>query len=250
MTRRVSDNPCRLVEPLRSDSVRHRCSSARGDPAFLLGDEPRLHLGRHDRADEFKALLTHAIVRRPGDLRLHVQRILLCADTRDPAILGALCDLFLVLGRSGTALRRRLLALARPLLSGRDYHKLLARLDDKAAGNNALETLCAGSVLSRGVSGTTWLINRRATAKAPREDPLTSARQQLEYGHTTQAQETLERALPANPGRLALHLALLQIYRHTRDRGHVAAYWESLQGLKNPASAEWQRLLHQLEEEA
>jgi len=249
MTRTVAQIPPSPVEPLRSVTVRRRPAARRGDPAFLLDGEHRLHLGNADRAGELKTLLTHAIVRRPGDLRLHVQRILLCADTRDPAILGALCDLFLVLGRKGASLRRRLLALARPLLSGFDHHKLRRQLDGMPGPDDgSLDALCAGAALSRGVTGTTHLISRQPARASPQEDPLLSASRLIEYGQTAQAQETLERALHVNPARLALHLALLEIYRHSRDRRRAAATWESLQGHENPAATEWRRLLRQLEE--
>ncbi len=250
MTRTVAETPPRLIDPPKSGFEPHPSTGVRSDPAFLLDGKQRLYPHHRDRAEEFKSLLSHAIVRRPGELRLHVQRILLCIDSRDPTVLGALCDLFLVLGRNGSGLRRRLLNQARPLLSRMDYGKLLAQLDAETTQSPALDNLCAGATLSRGVTGTTQLISRRQLAAAEPEDPLVSARQQLEYGQTALAQETLEQALAANPERLALHLALLEIYRHTRDRLSVTAYWHSLRGIENPAATEWQRLLRQLEEEA
>ena len=68
------------------------------------------------------------------------------------------------------------------------------------------------------------------------EDPLDSALAQLEYGQTELAQETLEKALIADSGRLELHLALLEIYRHARDRERTERLWQTLQGRKNPAT--------------
>ncbi len=251
MTRTVAHLPPSPVEPLRPGTACRGTAALLGDPAFLLDGEHRLHLGDSDRAGELKTLLTHAIVRRPGDLRLHVQRILLCADTRDPAILGALCDLFLVLGRRGSSLRRRLLALARPLLSGFDHHKLRRQLDGEPGPDDGpLDALCAGAALSHGITGTTQLISRQPARAPQQDDPLVSANRLIGDGRTAQAQETLERALRVNPARLALHLALLEIHRHSRDRRRAAASWESLQGLENPAATEWRRLLRQLEEES
>ena len=93
------------------------------------------------------------------------------------------------------------------------------------------------------------LIERTAGTGESPNDPLESARQQLEYGQTELAQTTLEQALLADSGRLDLHLALLEIYRHARDRQAASDMWQRLHGRDNPARTEWQRLLTQLDEE-
>jgi hypothetical protein len=221
-----------------------------GEPAFPTNDHDKFHFDSHNQAEENKALFAHAIVRHPRDLRLHVQRILLHAETGDPAILGALYDLFLVLEKRGAPLRRRMLSLARPLLSHIDYQNLQQQLAHGESCSTSLHSPGMGSVLSDGIIGTTRLITRLSQPAASREDPLVCARQQLERGQTELAQETLEIALQVNPGRLALHLALLEIYRNTRDLRHIEAFWQSLQGKENPAKTEWQRLLSQLEDNA
>lgn len=178
-----------------------------------------------------------------------MQRILLYAETGDPAILSALCDLFLVLQEKGTPLRRRLLALARPLLKLNDYQALHRLLSPAETDTSRLRPDCARSRLSDGVTGTTELISKLTPETATSQDPLETARQQLEVGQADLAQKTLERALLADPTRLALHLALLEIYRHTRDLHHIDSFWQTLPKAQNPAASQWQRLIKYLEEE-
>ncbi|MEJ2452963.1 MAG: hypothetical protein P8103_02240 [Candidatus Thiodiazotropha sp.] len=249
MTRSVEHDPHRLIEPLTADTAPRATSGRSLETAFLVG-QCGLHFEIRARARELKAHFAHAIARNPGDLRLHVQRLLLHADTRDPAILGALCDLYQVLKDRGAPLRRRMLALARPLLCRIDHQALRQRLEKGTQVNTPSPSRIQEAVLDTGITGTTRLINKQSPQQLPGEDPLDSARQQLEYGQTELARETLERAVRQDPARLNLHLALLEIYRHLRDRHHVEAVWQSLQGMQNPAATEWRRLLNQLEEQA
>ncbi len=249
MTRNVEHDSHRLIEPLTADTAPRATSGMSLETAFLVG-QCGLHFETQDRVRELKAHFSHAVMRTPGDLRLHVQRLLLHADTHDPAILGALCDLYQVLKDRGAPLRRRMLALARPLLCRIDHQALRQRLEKGAQVHAPTPSRTQEAVLDAGITGTTRLIDKRSPQQLPGEDPLDSARQQLEYGQAELARETLERAVLMDPARLDLHLALLEIYRHLRDRHHVEAVWQSLQGIHNPAATEWRRLLNQLEEQA
>jgi Tfp pilus assembly protein FimV len=219
------------------------------EPAFLTTYKGKLHLDTRGWVEEAKAYYAHAIARNPNDLLTHVQRVSLYAETADPAILGALLDLFLVLGDKGAPLLRRMLALARPILSSHDYHALHQQLEHGEEHLLSLQSHASSAVLQRGISGVTQLIHKGDMAQPAAADPLETARQQIDIGQIELAQETLETALLADPARLALHLALLEIYRHARDRQRVGRLWRELQGRVNPARAEWQRLLTQLKEE-
>ncbi|MCU7811072.1 MAG: hypothetical protein KZQ77_07530, partial [Candidatus Thiodiazotropha sp. (ex Notomyrtea botanica)] len=159
-----------------------------------------------------------------------------------------LLDLFLVLKKKGFALRRRMLALSKSLLKPRELN-LLANNLQQGDVNVLLKSLQAdNSMLSSGITGNTLLIEKRALVSADETDPLTTAQQQLEYGQVELAQETLETALLATPGCEALHHALLEIYRHLRQLAPITAMWQRMQGLENPARAEWQALLTHLKE--
>jgi hypothetical protein len=251
MTWNVEHDPHRLIEPLITGAAPPATPL---ETAFLVGSQCNLHLETQGRTKALKTHFAHAVARTPGDLRLHVQRLLLHADTHDPAILGALCDLFHVLGERGTPLRRRMLALARPLLCRIDHQLLRQQLEQGARAHGSSPSSSPSrtleSVLDAGITGTTRLIAKLSPRQSPMEDPLESAQQQLEYGQTELARETLERAVHDDPARLDLHLSLLEIYRHLRNRHHIEAVWQSLQGIENPAETEWRRLLIQLEEQA
>ncbi len=250
MTRNVEHDSHPLIEPLSTGAAPPIPSDLPLETAFLAGGQGGLHLETQGRTRALKTHFAHAVARTPGDLRLHVQRLLLHADTRDPAILGALCDLFRVLKDRGAPLRRRMLALARPLLSCIDHKALRLRLERCTRVHTPSPARTQESVLDTGITGTTRLIARLSPQQTSGEDPLDSARQQLESGQTELAQETLEWAVRTDPARLDLHLSLLEIYRQVRDRHHIEAVWQSLQGMENPAVTEWRRLLSQLEEEA
>jgi hypothetical protein len=248
MTPTAEQFSSQLVRRLENTTPSAPPPEERPEPAFLADGRHGLRLDTQGSATEAKHFLAHAIARHPTDLKSHVQRIVLHAESHDPAILGAICDLFLVLGDKGQPLRRRMLSLARPLLSGIDYHALLRLLEEVDSDHGFLDNLTTGAVLSHGITGVTRLIIKQTQQRDVLEDPLENARQQLEYGQTELAQETLEHALKDNPGRLALHLALLEIYRHTRNRQQIEQTWQALQGQENPAQAEWQRLRAQLDE--
>lgn len=239
-----------LIRPSEASGMPGITPDSRLEPAFLSDGQHGLIADARGRVDEAKAFYAHAIARHPTNLQLHVQRVVLQAKNQDPSILGAICDLFLVLEDNGLSLRRRMLALARPLLSKIDYQTLHRRLTEVESDSSALHSLSPSAVLSHGTTGVTRLICKQTQNSKVQQDPLQSAREQLEYGQTELAQQTLEHALLANPGRLALHLALLEIYRHARNRQQVEHTLQALQGQQNPAQREWKRLLVQLDKEA
>ncbi len=236
-----------LISRLDIGSSDRAIQDPRLEPAFLDHERGRLTPDSHGHAEETKRYLAHAISRRPTALRLHIERILLHAETGDPAILGALCGLFRVLGDKGTPLRRRMLALARPLLSTKDHQRLQQYLRQGEDDFSSLRELCRGSVLCPGISGTTRLIAKQSEREAETSEPLQMALDQLELGQTEMAQETLEQALLADPERVELHHALLEIHQHLRDRAQLAHFLQRLNGRANPAEREWRRLQEQLD---
>jgi len=219
------------------------------EPAFLTPCKGKLRIDATGWVEKAKSYYAHAIARTPKALRTHVERITLYAHTGDPCVIGALLDLFLVLDDKGIPLRKRMLALVRPLISCPDYHALHLQLEHGNREPSFQQLHSPTSVLCRDVTGTTRLIMKQDTTVQAVEDPLETARQQIEFGQFEQALETLEHALLSDPSRLALHLSLLEIYRHVRDWVRTEHMWRLLQARENPAITEWRRLLSQLEEE-
>lgn len=219
------------------------------EPAFLTHYRGSLFVDARGWRTQAKAFYAHAITRRPADLKLHVQRIALYAETVDPEISGALLDLFLVLGEMGTALRRRMLALAKPQLQSGEYGLFRRLLERDGPTLPPPQPTMKNSVLSRGITGNTRLIEKGESAPRHESDPLEEARQQVEFGQVELALATLETALMADPARLEIHHALLEIYRHARQRERVADMLQRLQGSANPALPEWRLLLSQLDQD-
>lgn len=217
------------------------------EPAFLTQYKGNLFVDTKGWRSQAKTFYAHAICRTPLDLKLHVQRITLHAEMKDPDISGALFDLFLVLEKRGTALRKRMLALAKPLLLAEDYILFHRQLGEVVASPPPVRSAPRSSMLSRGISGNTRLIEKLTSTSRLENDPLEEARQQIEFGQVEPALETLETALLANPARLEIHHALLEIYWHARQRRRVADMLQRLQDHENPALSEWQHLLSKLE---
>lgn len=239
-----------LITKQPPQAASSRQPDLRFESAFLDYDRGSLTPENLGHIDETKRHLAHAISRQPTALRLHTERILLHAHSADPAILGALCDLFLVLGDKGAPLRRRMLALARPLLSTRDHQRLQQHIQEGIDESAALSGLCRGAVLAQGITGTTRLIVKQSQQDVHTADPLHEAQSQLETGQTELALSTLEQALLADTQRLQLHQALLEIHQHLRDRSRLEGFLQRLGTHPNPAEGEWKRLLVQLDAEA
>lgn len=87
------------------------------DPHFLFEGRRHLSWRLRDGCGPGLDYLEYRIVAVPGDLRAHVARIaLLVRCARRERLVGALADLWIVLGTAGEALRLRLLQALAPLL--------------------------------------------------------------------------------------------------------------------------------------
>ncbi|MEW8052395.1 MAG: hypothetical protein AB2792_19070 [Candidatus Thiodiazotropha sp.] len=216
------------------------------EPAFRIIYRGHLHIDARGWESKAKTFYAHEVARTPNALWLHVQRINLLAGMADPDIHGALIDLFLVLDGKGAALCKRLLSLAYPLLQRQAYQQLLDYLLENGSRHN-LSSI--GSVLSTGRVSHELLIRYEESDADDQTDPLQIASEQLAYGQTDLARETLESAILAAPGRLELHHALLEIYRHSRIKTQIVHFLQRLETTSNPAQIAWQELLHEIDKD-
>ncbi|MBU0500654.1 MAG: hypothetical protein KJ558_01190 [Gammaproteobacteria bacterium] len=186
------------------------------DPAFTIPGEKSLRLSVEDRS-EAKRFLSYQLARTPDNLRQHAQRIfLLIANGENEPLFGALVDLFIALGDKGQDLRKRLLDLARPLLST-ENHEFLSRHQRAGLEARHARIDLKGSVLSAGFCESTPLVSHEPVPSGF-EDPLQEALSLLEFGQLDEARRVLELACLSNPAPGPVEEELIGLYRHTRDR--------------------------------
>lgn len=192
---------------------------------FLEGDAGSLHLPAPD-AQTLRRYMVPQLQRQPGNLRRHVQYILTLRDSAgaDPQdLFAALLDLFIALGAGGLPLRRRMLAIARPLLAESDHDFLRRHLQ---SGLTAATPLPPGtrSALSKGVTGHTGFVRKldvgsKAQGFASQYEEALSL---LEYGEVEEAQGLFEQALRLQPDDERIAGELLGIYAHRNDAQSLA----------------------------
>lgn len=184
--------------------------------------------------------LCHCVTRKPSDLLSHVRRIFLAhEENKKGDVFGALVDIFIVLGKKGLKLRRRLLEMSKTFLEPYQYsllrESLVIGLDERKVA------FVSGAMLCRGIEGSLKLVQSETDSSDELRDPLIEAREYLEYSQLDEARELLEDALIQNPERQELHKELLGIYRSTRDQSRFADMLKRLNG-ENPMLDLWQEL--------
>ncbi len=213
-------------------------SAMKGDPVFLVPSQTGLQLELSGLDEEIAEYLAHHVVRQPGDLRAHLQRIhfhLGRGEVENSC--GALLDLFIVLGDKGRSLRELMLRKAEQQMDRPLLKELRKTLDQGLRAADPIPVTGA-SMLSKGLSGIRQLVMPEGSGSGGARDPLLDAREYLEYGQVDQARTTLEEAILMEPWRSELHDDLLEIYRYTRDRDGFLAMWERLEAL-NGITAAW-----------
>lgn len=186
--------------------------------AFSLPGESRLQISAGNSDNKVLDFLTHAVARKPGDLRSHIQRINIYIKRADyEGLYGALLDLFIALMNKGHPLRERMLKVSKPVLDQARYQFLYEHLDKGISAMDAVP-LSSISVLAKGIVGTNKLVHKLHIGKNAERDALEEAHEHLEYGQVEEAQQVLEEAILKNPSREELYHELIDIYRYTNAR--------------------------------
>ncbi len=189
--------------------------------------------------------LAHIAAREPGNLLNHARRVYLHLALKQPnALYGAMLDLYLTLGEKGGHLRQHLLQKASKLLSPEEHDLFLTHLQQGLQPHQPLPA-CQHSVLGIFFSGAKPLVTEQNAEHHPanREiDPLELAKQELDYGDISVAQQILEEALMKSPDRLGLHYSLLEIYKHTRSLDDLLAMKKRLGDNSAAAQAAWNQM--------
>jgi tetratricopeptide (TPR) repeat protein len=170
--------------------------------------------------DHWATHLAHISSQEPGNLLNHVRRIFIHLKGKQPEQLyGALVDLYIALGDKGERLRFSLLQKSRNLISQERYDLFLTYFKQ---GLQPYHSLPASqySVLGNFFSGEMRFVSEQKIEHQSdnrKIDPLEIAKEELNYGNVTVAQQILEQAILQSPSRLGLHYGLLEIYRYTRS---------------------------------
>ncbi len=217
------------------------------EPAFRVDGERGVRLPAALRDRHTARYLAQRVVRNPGDLHAHVQRIHLHLDLKDgDGTNAALTDLFIALGAGGGALRQRLLAVAAPLLTAELHDALEAALTTPLEPRTALSH-GAGAVLTRGLTGSCQLVEQVvAQSRGGAGDALVEADELLQEGQLEAATRVLEEALATTPERGDIQSLLLDIYRRTRDVRRFHASCDRLRSSGQPLPEEWLELADEL----
>ena len=187
--------------------------------------------------------LEQRIARNTRDLLSHVRRVYLASALGNEAtITGALTDLFLVLGRDGRQLRRRLLELVGEQLDANHLAFFEARLNRGLAENEATAAM-PESRLSKRLQGTTSIVSRTDDTNDP-DDPVRLARDSMSRGHHDIAQAVLEGALESDPGNRSVSVALLDLYDRRELRSDFRKTYTALLGRRLACRDRWDETAH------
>ncbi len=164
--------------------------------------------------------LAHRSAQEPRNLLHHVRRVYLHIALKEPnELYGALLDLYLALGDKGERLRLRLLAKAKSLLP-QERTELFVQHQESGLQTQQSLPPTQHSVLGNFLTGGKRLTTQQSATEKPTEwagDPLELAREELNFGDISVAQQILEEAVMQSPQRLGLHYGLLEIYKHTQS---------------------------------
>jgi hypothetical protein len=194
--------------------------------------------------------LAHIASREPANLLNHVRRIYLhLGHKQSGPLYGAMVDLYLALGEKGAGLRHNLLQQTRKLISQEQYDLFINHLHQGLKPHHSL-TASQHSVLGSFFGCEKRLVVEGNAEQVPPEreiDPLELAREELNYGDITVAQQILEEAVLQSPKRLGLHYSLLEVYKHTRSLEDLLSMKERLgDGIESAQSA-WNQMQKALE---
>lgn len=213
--------------------------------AFQKPRNKRLYPPEGVDTDQWAIHLTHISAREPGNLLNHVRRIYLhLVLNQSEPLYGAMLDLYLVLGHKGRRLRQNLHHKTRELLSQERLDLFSTHFE---AGLQPHQPLPASqhSVLGNFFTGNMRLVTeQKAEQRSVKQklDPLELAKEELNYGDISVAQQILEEALLQSPTRLGLHYSLLEIYKHTRSLDDLLSMKKRLGDKADIAEAAWNQM--------
>lgn len=187
--------------------------------SFILTHQKQLDISIvYNNSSEAWRYYSYHISRFPQDLRAHAQRLFLGINANMTDFLaGAIQDLFISLGKSGSPLKKKMLDLVKSKLNNIDIAHFEIWL---STGNRKDYSYRLGSVLDSGLSGKS---QKLVTVEQSQETSsygsvIEEAYACLEYGQVEEAQKLLESELQRDVNNADIAQELLNIYQYTRDK--------------------------------
>ena len=210
------------------------------DLAFMVDTATQIKLRDFNTAQSATDQLAQAVAADPSNLIVHTRRIYLHFQQGDhEGLYSALKDLFLVLGQRGLPIRSRLLHGARLHLTAPHYQALEACLGENRGWVESDLPAATQSLMCDGVEGHFKLVTLTDASDKEARDPLTDAREFIEFSQIEQARDLLEKGVLEQPEREDLQQELLSLYRASRDQDSFLAMRANLERILDTLPQCW-----------
>ena len=202
--------------------------------------EEQLWVTENPSNDYLYQQIVYKILRKPTKLIFHIQRIYFTYRLgMHEQLYAALIDILCVLDGKGLALSNRMVKATQSLLTEVEIKALETYFKNQ---NNILFLNNKYCVCTTGViDGHTLLIEKKSSV-TDGYDPLSLARDYIEYSQLDSALKTLEEAILETPERQDLQFELLEILKQTNDIQAFKKIRNKLAEKQWDESIEWQQL--------
>ena len=204
------------------------------EPSLLLKNETRLDIPLANPSFEFLTFFEYKIKADPNNLKPYIQRIFLCRHTvLNKFLAGSLADLFIELNTKGVELKKRMLAICRPLLKEHELSVFLRLLKKPEQSPPPLQL--NHSIHASQLLGDTTIINKAQHKETETQESIIDlANAYIEHGQLEDAIELLTEQVLADPQNNAVGEALTEILIASKDKSH---FNKTLLALKQSATS-------------
>jgi len=180
--------------------------------------------------------LVFKVLRKPKRLISHLQRIYLTYSLDEPdPLYAALVDLLWVLDGKGSALSRRMVKATQSNLSEQQVKILKGYLNNtESLSGNKFSVCITGK-------GETVVFEKKQSSD-DLYDPLSLARDYIEYSQLDEALKTLEDALSNEPERRDIQIELLELLKVTKNVQEFTRIQHAFLDKQMELSVEWSQL--------
>ncbi len=194
------------------------------EPVFYLGLNKARKLPADINTVHTFNSFEYRLKRNPKDLSCHLQRIQFSISNKNRAeLFASICDLFIILGEQGLALRQRLFDTYRKTLNQQQLTLIEPHLTEKclSAYSKPLPDKCYFKKEALELVGKTAYSN---TGTKAGEDVLRVAESYIENSQFDTALEYIQKQLVQDPKNKALTLKLISLYKamNCTDKFHSA----------------------------